>query len=215
MRRQLWQHKRQNHRYLVEEARLCSKGCWPVIRTTRASSEMPLSRTNTLREISSRWEIWIAPFAHLKRANQELDESVLRAAPDDPGNKMGLAIDLSQWAEYYQGKNDIAKAIEYTRASLTIRRELAAADPKDHLGEGQALLHPDSRLGDLQLGVSANSMRWQKPIRRRNIDCGTTPDAVAALRAERIGDFDFLGHGARHTESSAMFSAPAPHTPNR
>jgi eukaryotic-like serine/threonine-protein kinase len=92
-------------------------------------------------------------FAHLKRA-QELDESVLRAAPNDPGNKMALAIDLSQWAEYYQGKNDIAKAIEYTRASLTIRRELAAADPKDTWAKDK-LSYILTRLGDLQLSVSA------------------------------------------------------------
>jgi len=92
-------------------------------------------------------------FAHLKRA-QELDESVLRAAPNDPGNKMDLAIDLSQWAEYYQGKKNIAKGIEYTRASLAIRRELAAADPKDTWAKDK-LSYILTQLGDLQLNVSA------------------------------------------------------------
>jgi eukaryotic-like serine/threonine-protein kinase len=92
-------------------------------------------------------------FAHLKRA-QELDESVLRAAPNDPDCKMGLAIDLSQWAEYYQGKNNIAKGIEYTRASLAIRRELVAADPKDARAKDK-LSYILTRLGDLQLRVSA------------------------------------------------------------
>jgi serine/threonine protein kinase/tetratricopeptide (TPR) repeat protein len=92
-------------------------------------------------------------FAHLKRA-QELDESVLRAAPNDPGRKMDLAIDLSQWGEYYQGKKDFAKAIEYTRASLAIRRELAAADPKDIWAKDK-LSFILTRLGDLQLNVSA------------------------------------------------------------
>jgi eukaryotic-like serine/threonine-protein kinase len=92
-------------------------------------------------------------FAHLKRA-QELDESVLRAAPNDPGRKMDLAIDLSQWGEYYRGKKDVAKGIEYTRASLAIRRELVAADPKDTWAKDK-LSYILTQLGDLQLNVSA------------------------------------------------------------
>ena len=92
-------------------------------------------------------------FAHLKRA-QELDESVLRAAPNDPGHMMALAIDLSQWGEYYEGKKDIAKGIEYTRASLAIRRELVTADPKDTWAKDK-LSYILTRLGDLQLNVSA------------------------------------------------------------
>jgi tetratricopeptide (TPR) repeat protein len=92
-------------------------------------------------------------FAHLKRA-QELDESVLRTAPNDPGHKMALAIDLSQWGEYYQGKKDIAKGIEYTRAWLAIRRELVTADPKDTWAKDK-LSYILTRLGDLQLNVSA------------------------------------------------------------
>lgn len=43
---------------------------------------------------------------------------------------MALAIDLGQWGEYYEHK-DIAKGIQYTQASLAIRPEIAAADPKD------------------------------------------------------------------------------------
>lgn len=92
-------------------------------------------------------------FAHLKRA-EELDEFTLRAAPNNPERKMALAIDLSQWGEYYQGKSDFAKAIQYTRASLAIRRELASADPKDNWAQDK-LSFILTRLGDLQMSVSA------------------------------------------------------------
>jgi serine/threonine protein kinase/tetratricopeptide (TPR) repeat protein len=92
-------------------------------------------------------------FAHLKRA-EELDEIAVRAAPNNPERKMDLAIDLSQWGEYYQGKNDFAKAIQYTQASLTIRRELVSADPKDSRAQDK-LSYILTRLGDLQLHVSA------------------------------------------------------------
>ena len=91
-------------------------------------------------------------FAHLKRA-EELDESLVRAAPNDPDHKMGLAIDLSQWGEYYEGKKDIAKGIQYTRASLAIRREIAAADPKDTRAKDK-LSYILTQLGDEQLNVS-------------------------------------------------------------
>jgi eukaryotic-like serine/threonine-protein kinase len=92
-------------------------------------------------------------FAHLKRA-EELDESGLRVTPNNPDRKMGLAIDMSQWGEYYEGKKDIAKAIQYTRASLAIRRELAAADPKNAWAQ-EKLSYILARLGDLQLHLSA------------------------------------------------------------
>ncbi len=93
-------------------------------------------------------------FPHLKRA-EELDEAAVRAAPGNPDRKMGLAIDLSQWAEYYEGKKDYATAIRYTRASLAIRRSLASADPKDNWAQ-ERLSYILSELGDLQLHVSAN-----------------------------------------------------------
>lgn len=92
-------------------------------------------------------------FAHLKRA-EELDGSAVRASPNNPDRKMALAIDLSQWGEYYQGKRDFAKAIQYTRASLAIRRELASADPKDNWAQ-EKLSYILTRLGDLQMQVSA------------------------------------------------------------
>jgi eukaryotic-like serine/threonine-protein kinase len=92
-------------------------------------------------------------FAHLQRA-EDLDEIAVRAAPNNPERKMDLAIDLSQWGEYYQGKNDFAKAIQYTQASLAIRRELVSADPKDSRAQDK-LSYILARLGDLQLHVSA------------------------------------------------------------
>ena len=94
-------------------------------------------------------------FPHLRRA-EELDESAVRAAPNNPERKMGLAIDLSQWGEYYQGKKDFAKAIQYTQASLAIRRELASADPKDNWAKDR-LSFILTWLGDLQMDVSARN----------------------------------------------------------
>ena len=92
-------------------------------------------------------------FPHLKRA-QELDVTSIRATPGNPERKMALAIDLSQWSEYYHNKDDFPKAIEYTRASLKIRRELASADPKDNWAQDR-LAYSLIQLGDLQLDVSA------------------------------------------------------------
>ncbi len=92
-------------------------------------------------------------FIHLKRA-EELDESCVRAQPNNPEHKMDLAIDLSQWGDYYQQKHDIAKAVEFTRAALSIRRELAAADPNDMRARNR-LAYILIRLGNLQLHPSA------------------------------------------------------------
>ncbi|MBZ5618383.1 MAG: protein kinase [Acidobacteriia bacterium] len=92
-------------------------------------------------------------FAHLKRA-EELDAACVREAPNDPEHKMDLAIDLSQWGEYYERKNDIPKAIEYTQTALVLRRELVAADPKEMRAQ-ERLAYILRRLGDLQLNVSA------------------------------------------------------------
>ena len=92
-------------------------------------------------------------FAHLERAEQ-LDEACVRAAPNNPTHKMDLAIDMGQWGAYYAGKKDIAKGIQYTQESLAIRRELAAADPKDAWAQDR-LAYSLTRLGDMQLNVSA------------------------------------------------------------
>jgi len=91
--------------------------------------------------------------AHLKRA-EELDAAGVRAEPNNPERKMDLAIDLSQWGDYYQQKKDIAKAIQYIRSALAIRREIAAADPKDMRAQDR-LAYIVIRLGDMQLHVSA------------------------------------------------------------
>lgn len=93
-------------------------------------------------------------FEHLKRA-EELDGIALRAAPNNAERKMDLAIDQSQWGEYYEGKKDFAKAIQYTQASLAIRRELASADPQNAWAQ-EKLSYILTRLGNLQLHVSAS-----------------------------------------------------------
>lgn len=91
-------------------------------------------------------------FAHLQRA-EELDDACVRAQPN-PEHKMDLAIDLGQWGEYYHGKNDFPKAIQYTQKALAIRRELASADPKDARAQAR-LSFILSQMGRLQLHVSA------------------------------------------------------------
>jgi len=120
--------------------------------------------------------------AHLKRA-EELDESVVRAAPNDPEHKMDLAIDLNQWGEYYGQKKDIAKAIQYTRASLAIRRELASADPRNARAQDR-LAYVLTALGDLELNVSARealaSYREARSIAEKL--------QTESLRAERLAN---------------------------
>jgi tetratricopeptide (TPR) repeat protein len=121
-------------------------------------------------------------FTHLTRA-EELDESVVRAAPNDPEHKMDLAIDLNQWGEYYGQKKDIAKAIQYTRASLAIRRELASADPRNARAQDR-LAYVLTALGDLQLNVSARealaSYREARSIAEKL--------QTESLRAERLAN---------------------------
>jgi tetratricopeptide (TPR) repeat protein len=92
-------------------------------------------------------------FIHLQRA-EELDAGCVRKAPHNPQHKMDLAIDLGQWGEYYEAKNDIAKAMQYTRSALAIRRELASADTKNMWAQNR-LAYSVNRLGDLQLNVAA------------------------------------------------------------
>ena len=119
-------------------------------------------------------------FTHLKRA-EELDESCVRSQPNNPEHKMDLAIDLSQWTDYYERKHDIAKAIEKTRAALSIRRELARADPNDMWAQNR-LAYMVIRLGSLQLHTSAKeamaSYREARAIAQR-----LRPESV---RAERM-----------------------------
>jgi serine/threonine protein kinase/tetratricopeptide (TPR) repeat protein len=121
-------------------------------------------------------------FEHLKRA-EELDESVVRAAPNDPEHKMDLAIDLSQWGEYYEHKNDVAKAIQYTRSSVAIRRELAAADPNNARAKDR-LAYILTRLGDLQLNVSAREALSDYKAARSIAEQLQTE----SLRAERLAN---------------------------
>jgi tetratricopeptide (TPR) repeat protein/predicted Ser/Thr protein kinase len=95
-----------------------------------------------------------AAFEHLRRA-EELDRACVRIAPEDPEHKMDLAIDLSQWGEYYEGKKDLPKAIQYTVDALAIRRELVSADRSD-MRALDKLGYILNRLANLQLKVSAH-----------------------------------------------------------
>ena len=97
-------------------------------------------------------EVLSDAFMHLKRA-EELDAALVRTAPSNPEHKLDLAIDLGQWGEFYDGKGDTAKAIQYTKEGLAIRRELVSADPKDMRAQSR-LAYSLSRLGDLLINTS-------------------------------------------------------------
>jgi tetratricopeptide (TPR) repeat protein len=121
-------------------------------------------------------------FLHLKRA-EELDAASVRAAPNNPETKMDLAFDLSQWGQYYEWKDDTAKAVQYVRAALAIRRELASGDPKDMRAQDR-LAYIINRLGALQLNASARqalaSYREARSIAER-----LQPES---LRVEQLAD---------------------------
>ena len=51
--------------------------------------------------------------------------------------RIDLSFDYSQFGEYYGDKHDLRTAIEYQRKTLTIRRDLAASDPKDVWKQGR------------------------------------------------------------------------------
>ncbi len=129
---------------------------------------------------------------HLRRA-EELDKLCVRAEPNDPEHKMDLAIDLSQWGEYYAGKNDFAKAIQYTQESLAMRRELASADPRDARAQDR-LAYILNRMGDLQLHVSPG----QAVASYREAESVAKRIQIAAQRTARLEASTFgLGEAYR------------------
>jgi tetratricopeptide (TPR) repeat protein len=145
-------------------------------------------------------------FVHLKRA-EELDSACVRRAPNSPEHKMDLAIDLGQWAEYYEWKNDIAKGIEYARAAVAIRRELAAADPADTRAQDR-LAYSLTRLGDLRMIVSPNralsSYRQARSIAER---LQTESQRVALLARLSLGigrAYEKLGDRGRSCSAYAQ-----------
>jgi tetratricopeptide (TPR) repeat protein len=136
-------------------------------------------------------------FAHLKRA-EELDRFSFHLQPT-PEHKFDLSIDMGQWGEYYEGKKDFAKAIQYTQASMTLRRELVSADPKDVRAQDR-LVYILNRLGDLQLKVSPRealaSYQEAKPIAERLPESQRLPRLAFALTG--IGDaYQMLGDAQR------------------
>ena len=119
---------------------------------------------------------------HLKRA-EELDAALVRAAPNNPEHKMDLAIDLGQWGEYYDEKGDTAKAIQYTKEGLAIRRELVSADPKDMRAQSR-LAYSLSRLGDLLINTSVP----QALVSYREAKSIAELLPTASVREERLAD---------------------------
>jgi tetratricopeptide (TPR) repeat protein len=92
-----------------------------------------------------------AAFEHLQRA-EELDRACVRGSPNDPEHKMDLSIDLSQWGDYFERKGDIPRAIDYIKEAVAMRRELAAADPRNARAQDR-LAYILGRLGALQLRI--------------------------------------------------------------
>jgi tetratricopeptide (TPR) repeat protein len=167
--------------YLQEEA--------SVFEAILAKSPLDLDRQRNAalahKYIAGRFARLLSPddaFIHLKRA-EELDASCVRAQPNHPEHKMDLAIDLSQWGDYYEQKHNIPKAIEYTRAALSMRRELAAADPTDKRAQDR-LAYILIRLGHFQMQTSA-SQAMATFREARSIAQRLQPEYV---RAEQLGN---------------------------
>jgi tetratricopeptide (TPR) repeat protein len=67
---------------------------------------------------------------YLQRA-LALDEARLANDPGHRGAKLDLSFDYSQFGGYYERKDNLGKAIEYSLKTLAIRRDLAASDTQD------------------------------------------------------------------------------------
>ncbi len=130
-------------------------------------------------------------FPYLKRA-ADLDESRTVHAPRDPVAKLDFAIDLSQWGTYYSMKKDIPSAIEFTRRSLALRREIAAANPKDAWAQDR-LVFILGRLGDLQL---ERSPREAISAYREALSVAGKPEERAQAMAGMAEAYGKLGNQA-------------------
>jgi tetratricopeptide (TPR) repeat protein len=69
-------------------------------------------------------------FPYFQRAT-ELDEARLASKAGAADVKLDLSFDYSQIGTYYWNKEDLPKALEYFRKTVSMRRELAASDPQD------------------------------------------------------------------------------------
>jgi len=168
--------------YLVEEAAVFEGLSAHDPENVRYRRAAALAHKNIAGELNTE-EDPDGAFPHLKRA-EELDEACVRAEPT-PEHKLDLAIDLSQWGDYYERKKDLAKAIQYTLRALAMRRELASRDPNDARAQDK-LAYILNRLGHLQLEVSPRqalaSYREAESIARRlQMDSQRVPRLADAL----------------------------------
>jgi tetratricopeptide (TPR) repeat protein len=131
-----------------------------------------------------------AAWEHLKRA-EDLDQQRVQHAPHDPTAKIDLAIDLSQWSEFFQHTN-VGKAIEYAERSAAIRRDLAAAD-RSNMRNQDRLAYILRRLGDLRLNSSP------REALANYIEAKTTAERLQteALRLPHLGT-SLAGMGAAY-----------------
>jgi tetratricopeptide (TPR) repeat protein len=151
-------------------------------------------------------------FPHLERA-MSLDERRVQAAPGDPQAKMDLSMDISQFGSYYQQRKEIPKAIEYTQKAVAIRREMAAADPKE-MWTQERLAFALRRLGYLQLKPAPRDAlshyQEARAIGERLQPSGSRKTLAIALSLAGIGDAH-AGLGERqaacaaYAESSRLF----------
>ena len=127
-------------------------------------------------------------YPYLKRAG-ELDEQRWRQAPNDPVAKLDFAIDLSQWGGYYSATKNLRSAIEFTRRSLELRREIVAANPKDAWAQDR-LSYILGALGSLQLEKSPSEALANY---KEALAVGGYPDTRAALLAGSGAAYRKLG----------------------
>ena len=60
-----------------------------------------------------------------------LDEARVANDPMHQRAKLDVSFDYRRFGHHYLAKRDLPDAIEYQRKTLAMRRDLAAADPKD------------------------------------------------------------------------------------
>jgi tetratricopeptide (TPR) repeat protein len=71
-------------------------------------------------------------FLEHAQAAVELDERRIQAAPQDAAARMEFAQSLGTVARGWEMKGDLARAADFAKRSVDIRRALWDADPKDH-----------------------------------------------------------------------------------
>ena len=108
------------------------------------------------RDISSSWAIsnHLPEALESARKASDLDAELLKQNPSSPALQMNLAMDLMAIGSAYSDMGKYAPAIDYQRQSITLREQVAAANPAgrraaDRLGYAVYMLAvAEQRQGD-------------------------------------------------------------------